>query len=209
MTSAEQPHGATAEAPPRLTPLPEELWDVRVRGLLASAARDEGGHVPNIFTTLVRHPDLYERFLPFGGYLLRGGRLAGRTRELLILRTAYNTRAAYEWGRHVPLARAAGVTEAEIARVPLGSEAGGWAGPDRLLLRAADELHRNARLSADTWEALAADHDEAELIEVTMLVGQYHMVAFFLNSAGTRLDPGFTPPTTTANGNHGEDTGHE
>ncbi|MFD5798132.1 hypothetical protein ACFWIO_32330 [Streptomyces diastatochromogenes] len=28
-----------------------------------------------------------------------------------------------------------------------------------------------------------------------MLVGQYHMVAFFLNSAGTRLEPGFETET--------------
>jgi alkylhydroperoxidase family enzyme len=209
VTSTEQTNGDSAEVPPRLTPLPEELWDARTRGLLKAVARDPGGHVPNIFATLVRHPDLYERFLPFGGYLLRGGVLTGRTRELLILRTAHNTRAAYERGRHVPLAMAAGLTEAEITRAPLGPEADGWDGRDRLLLRAADELHLDARLSAGTWQALAADHDEQELIEITLLVGQYHMVAFFLNSAGTPLDPGFTPPTPAQHAPRGEDPSHE
>ncbi|QTD96585.1 carboxymuconolactone decarboxylase family protein [Streptomyces cyanogenus] len=190
---------------PRLAPLSEDGWDPSARELLAPLPRDADGRPANVFTTLVRHPGLFRHFLPFGTYLLRDGRLPGRTRELLILRTACNTGAAYEWGRHVPLARAAGVTDEEIRRVGTGPDAQGWTPADARLLRAADELHRDARLSAATWSALAADHDEAQLIEITMLVGQYHMVAFFLNSAGTPLEPGFDAetlpaPTGTAHG---------
>ena len=176
---------------PRIPPLPDDGSDQRVRKLLADAPRDQGGRVPNIFTTLARHPDLYARFMPFGGYLLRGGLLSGKVRELLILRTARNTGARYEWSRHLPLARAAGVTAEEIRRVTEGPEAAGWTDQERHLLRAADELHRDARITAPTWEALAAHYEAAELIEITLLVGQYHMVAFFLNSAGVQLDPGF------------------
>ncbi|WP_142145260.1 carboxymuconolactone decarboxylase family protein [Streptomyces sp. SLBN-31] len=64
--------------------------------MLALIPRDADGRLTNVFTTLVRHPDLFRHFLPFGSHLLRDGRLPSRTRELLILRTAYNTRAAYE-----------------------------------------------------------------------------------------------------------------
>ncbi|MEU9497546.1 carboxymuconolactone decarboxylase family protein [Streptomyces sp. NPDC048196] len=192
-TKDDSSRGDAGGAIPRLAPLAENDWDSRTRQLLSPVARDAGGRVPNVFTTLVRHPDLYERFMPFGGYLLRSGRLPGRVRELLILRTACLTRASYEWGRHVPLAKAAGVTEAEIERIPQGPDADGWAELEIHLLRAADELHREARLSDTTWEALSAHYDDADLVEITMLVGQYHMVAFLLNSAGTELDPGFDP----------------
>ncbi|WP_424851734.1 carboxymuconolactone decarboxylase family protein [Streptomyces sp. SAI-170] len=139
----------------------------------------------------MRHPDLYERFLPFGGQLLRGGRLPERLRELLILRTSCNTGARYEWGRHLPLAKAAGVTDADVVRITEGAEAHGWTDLERHLIRAADELHSLATLSDATWQALAGHFDDAELIEIVMLVGQYHMVAFFLNTAGVELDPGF------------------
>lgn len=189
-------HSATAEggagSPARIPPLPEEEWDERTAALLAFVPRDEGGHVPHVFTTLVRHPDLFERFLPFGALLLSGGRLPGRVRELLILRTAHNTRAGYEWSRHVPLALAAGVAAEEIARVAAGPDAPGWQPADAVLLRAADELHRDARLSGTVWETLSARYDEAELIELTVLVGQYQTLAFTLNSLGVRPDPGFT-----------------
>ncbi|MFF7972460.1 carboxymuconolactone decarboxylase family protein [Streptomyces sp. NPDC007905] len=209
----QRPGRAAAETRPRLAPLPEDGWDPSTRELLAPIPRDADGHLPNVFTTLVRHPGLFRHFLPFGSHLLRDGRLPDRTRELLILRTACNTRAGYEWGRHVPLARAAGVTDEEIRRVGAGPDAPGWTPADALLLRAADELHRDARLSSATWSALAAGHDEAQLIEITMLVGQYHMVAFFLNSAGTRLEPGYeaealpAPPVAgadAAEGVHGD-----
>ncbi|MEU8467338.1 carboxymuconolactone decarboxylase family protein [Streptomyces sp. NPDC029006] len=192
------PHRAAADTGPRLAPLPEDGWDPSTGELLAPIPRDADGHLANVFTTLVRHRGLFRLFLPFGTYLLRDGRLPDRTRELLILRTAYNTRAGYEWGRHVPLARAAGVTGEEIQRVGAGPDAPGWTPADTGLLRAADELHRDACLSAATWSALTADHDEAQLIEITMLVGQYHMVAFFLNSAGTPLEPGYETETLPA-----------
>ncbi|MER7482734.1 carboxymuconolactone decarboxylase family protein [Streptomyces sp. NPDC126510] len=176
---------------PRLTPLPEEQWDPRTRELLALAPHDPEGGIPNIFPTLVRHPDLYEQFLPFGGQLLGSGRLPGEVRELLILRTAWNTGARYEWGRHLPLARAAGVTDADIHRVGEGPEAPGWADLQRHLIRAADELHGDATMSDATWECLAEHFGDAELIEIVMLVGQYQMVAFFLNATGVELEPGF------------------
>ncbi|WP_367325174.1 carboxymuconolactone decarboxylase family protein [Streptomyces sp. HUAS ZL42] len=186
-----QRHEPARQARQRLSPLPEQQWDTRARKLLATAARDPGGRIPNIFTTLVRHPDLYEQFMPFGSQLLRGGRLPDRLRELLILRTACNTGAGYEWGRHLPLARAAGVTDADLDRITEGPEAPGWTDLERHLTRAADELNSDALVSDATWEALARHFDDAELIEIVMLVGQYHMVAFFLNATGVELDPGF------------------
>ncbi|MFE7900299.1 carboxymuconolactone decarboxylase family protein [Streptomyces sp. NPDC057424] len=186
-----QRHEAAPPNRPRLTPLPEEEWDPRTRELLAAAPHDPGGGIPNIFTTLVRHPDLYEQFMPFGGQLLGRGRLPGDLRELLILRTAWNTGARYEWGRHLPLARAAGVTDADIDRIGEGPEAPGWGDLQRDLIRAADELHGEATMSDATWEGLAEHFGDPELIEIAMLVGQYHMVAFFLNATGVELEPGF------------------
>ncbi|MET7903830.1 carboxymuconolactone decarboxylase family protein [Streptomyces sp. NPDC005355] len=185
------PHSDTSGGRPRLQPLSEDDWDARTGELLADAPRDPPGRVGNVFTTLARHPELYKAFMPFGLQLLRKGRLPGRVRELLILRTSHNTGASYEWGRHLPLAKAAGLTDADIERVPQGPDAPGWTDVDRHLIRAADELHGDARLSDTTWEALAEHFGEADLIEITMLVGQYHMVAFFLNSVGVELDPGF------------------
>jgi 4-carboxymuconolactone decarboxylase len=177
---------------PRLAPVPEAERTEAQRELLASV--DIGGPLgqANIFTTLVRAPRVMRRWLPFGGTLLRG-ELPARDRELLILRTAINCRAPYEWGQHVRLGELAGLSSEEIARVAEGPSAAGWSTDDRLLLEVADELHTTSTLSDARFAALAARYDEVQLIEVPMVVGQYHLVAMTLNALGVQNDDGLAP----------------
>jgi alkylhydroperoxidase family enzyme len=173
---------------PRIQPLPVGERDEQTRELLGGA---DGitGPAANIFDTLVRHPGLFRKWLPFGGKLLVG-KLPTRDRELLILRTGWHCRSDYEWGQHILIARSAGITDDEIARVTLGPDASGWDEFERVLLTAADELHADACISDATWAALAARYDDRQLIEVPMLVGHYHMVAFALNSLGVQREAG-------------------
>jgi 4-carboxymuconolactone decarboxylase len=175
---------------PRIPPLPAAEQDEQQRELL-SGVRVTDAPAANIFATLVRHPGLFRRWLPFGGKLL-AGKLPVRDRELLILRTAHLCDAEYEWGQHRLIGLKAGITEAEVERVRRGSEAEGWEPFDAALMSAADELHANARISDATWETLASRFDERQLIEVPMVVGHYHLVAFTLNSLGVELEPGVT-----------------
>jgi len=173
----------------RIDPLPESDWDQSTRQLLTSRDPDPAA-VLNIFSTLARPPDLPAKWMPFGGRLLFRGTLPPRDRGLTILRTAWNCRCDYEWGHHLPIALSAGLTDEECARVPRGPDAAGWEEFDLTLLRAADELHNGAVVSDGTWAALVGRYDERQLIEMTMLVGHYHLVAFTLNSLGVPLEPG-------------------
>ena len=173
---------------PRIAPLPLEERDEQQRELLGDAGAP-GSPASNIFTTLVRHPGLFRKWLPFGGKLL-AGKLPARERELLILRTGWRCRSEYEWGQHVLIAAAEGLTDDEIARVKDGPDAPGWDQFDATLLRAADELHDDNHISDATWAELAQRYDTKQLIEVPMLVGHYHMVAYTLNSLGVQREPG-------------------
>lgn len=172
---------------PRIPPLEPAEQDEQTRELLAQAGTV--GPATNIFATLVRHPGLFRRWLPFGGKLL-AGRLPARERELLILRTGWRCQSDYEWGQHVLIGRAAGLSDAEIERIKEGPEATSWDPFDATLLRAADELHDESCISDATWQSLAARYDERQLIEVPMVVGQYHLVSFTLRSLGVRREPG-------------------
>jgi alkylhydroperoxidase family enzyme len=175
-------------ASPRIPPLAEDDQDDQARELLRGAAAP-GAPAANIFATLVRHPGLFRKWAPFGGKLL-AGKLPARDRELLILRTGWLCTSPYEWGQHVLIARQAGVTDDEIQRVKQGPDAPGWSDDDATLLRAADELHHDHRIGDATWASLAARYDERQLIEVPMVVGHYHLVAFTLNSLGVQREPG-------------------
>ncbi len=142
----------------------------------------------NVFTTLVRAPGLFRKWLPFAGKLLNG-KLPARDRELLILRTGWNCRSEYEWGQHVVLGGHAGLSPEEIDRVASPSLAG-WDPFEANILRAADELHELSFIEEDTWAGLAARYDTEQLIEVPMVVGHYHLVAMTLNSLRVELDEG-------------------
>ena len=176
---------------PRIPPLPASEQDEQARELLAGVRVAGAPDAPaaNIFATLVRHPGLFRRWLPFGGKLL-AGKLSARDRELLILRTGWLCQAEYEWAQHRAIGLSVGLSEAEVERVREGSDASGWTEFDAVLLRAADELHAEARITDATWRALAGRYDERQMIEVPMLVGHYHMVAFTLNSLGVPLEEG-------------------
>lgn len=172
---------------PRILPLPEVERSPHQRELL----RDVQLSATNLFATLVRAPGLFRRWLPFGGKLL-AGRLPARDRELLILRTAWNCRASYEWGHHVEIGMQAGLTRGDVDRISQGPEAS-WPAADAVLVQAADELHGGHRLADATWELLRGRYDEQQLIELPMLVGHYHLVAMTLNSLGVELEPGYEP----------------
>jgi alkylhydroperoxidase family enzyme len=161
--------------------------------LLGSAI---GSGPPNIFTTLARHRRLFRPWLRFAGALMPGGILPRPDSELLILRVAHNCGSQYEWTQHERLAESAGLSAAAVQRVREGAAAEGWSERQRLLLRAADELHGERVISDGLWAELRPRLSDAELIELCMLVGHYEMLAMTLNSLGVAPDrlPDRAPP---------------
>ena len=173
---------------PRVQPLEESQWNDEVRELLRRNERN--GRIDNIHRTLANHPKLMKRWNVFGNHVLFKTTLPARERELLILRVGWLCKAEYEWGQHAVIGKEAGLTDAEIERVTEGPDASGWDAFDAALLRAADELHRDAFLSDETWQALGARYDTQQLLDVVFTVGQYHLVSMALNTLGVQLDEG-------------------
>jgi alkylhydroperoxidase family enzyme len=58
---------------------------------------------------------------------------------------------------------------------------------DRAVVTLADELHDGAAPSEATWQALAARLDAEQLLELLVLCGYYHAIAYVI--AGARLPP--------------------
>lgn len=180
---------STRPTRPRLTPLAPEDWDDEQRAVLEPLASFRGRPMA-IFATLARHPALLRRWLRFGNHVLFRSSLSHRDRELLILRTAWNCRAAYEWGHHVEIGLEAGLSAAEIDRIPAGADHPDWSETDRWLLTAADDLHADQCLAQPTWEALASHLSEHQLLDLVFAVGQYHLVSMALNSFGIQPEDG-------------------
>jgi 4-carboxymuconolactone decarboxylase len=173
---------------PRIPPLTKAEWGEDARLLLEPIEKD--GRLINVYKTLARHPKLFDRFTQFGGYILRDSTLPPREREIVILRIGWLCRAEYEFGRHRMVGLGAGLTEDEVRRITKGPDAAGWDAFDATLLRAADELHRDAFVTDATWAALSERYDTHQLMDLVFTVGQYNLVSMALNSFGVQLEEG-------------------
>jgi alkylhydroperoxidase family enzyme len=187
--------------PPQIPPLKQselskEAWTYTAEFQIAAGLTPEGDPRDDHIATMLRHPDLLRVHTALAVFLMSKGALAPRDRELVVLRTAWLRGCPYEWGEHVALGkRLAGLTSEEIDRARVGSTAEGLSDHDRAIFRAVEEMHEDAKVSDETWAALAAELDHQQLIELPILVGQYQGVAYLFNSARIRMNdgnPGFS-----------------
>jgi 4-carboxymuconolactone decarboxylase len=142
----------------------------------------------NVYRTLVRHPELAKRFTYATQYLLFESTLPPQDRELMILRIGWLCRAEYEWSRHAILAKQAGLSDSEILRIIEGPAAEEWTPFQRTLLQAVDELHEDAFISDTTWNALAREYSEKQIMDLVFTIGEYNLLSMALNSFGVQLD---------------------
>ena len=142
-----------------------------------------------LFRVLARDERLFQRL--FAGGLLDRGNLTLRMRELAILRTTANCKSEYEWGVHVAgFAERAGFTEVEVDDTLNASpSATSWSDAERILLRLMDELHDRANISDALWADAIQHFTEPQLLELIMLAGYYHLIAFLTNGLRLPLEP--------------------
>jgi alkylhydroperoxidase family enzyme len=155
--------------------------------------RDDRPKGLNILGTLAQHPELTRAYHTFNGHVLFGSTLEPRERELLVLRVGALRQAEYEWVQHKVMGADAGLTPDEIDRVTEGPDAEGWSPLDGALVRAVDELVRDARISDATWAVLAEAFDTRQLMDLIFTVGAYDLLAMMLRSLGVELDADLEP----------------
>jgi alkylhydroperoxidase family enzyme len=114
--------------------------------------------------------------------------LESRLRELGILRVATLRQARYEWDQHVVIAGAAGVRPEQIESIAKGEiDAACFEPRERLVLEAATELVRDAKVSDATLARLSRDFPPRQIVELLLACGVYEALAKLMNTLG--LDP--------------------
>ncbi|OAA65308.1 carboxymuconolactone decarboxylase [Niveomyces insectorum RCEF 264] len=115
----------------------------------------------------------------FYGALRTQTSITGDVRETAICTVAVETRAAYEWPHHAPIARAAGLDEAALQSIRDGTG-------DRLSekLRAvmvyAQQMTRAINVAPELVEALKQWFTTQEVVEITMVIAAYNCTSRFL-----------------------------
>jgi alkylhydroperoxidase family enzyme len=147
----------------------------------------------NAVGTFARHPALAKAFLTFNAYTAKASTLSPRICELLILRLSWLLKCEYAFVRHVVAGQRAGITDEELERIQFGPEAAGWDSTDADLLRAVDEMHRDACISDATWARLSTQLDTAQLLDLIFVVGCYWTVSMMMSNCHLPLEAAATP----------------
>lgn len=170
---------------PRIPPIQEGSWTEDQSAVFKD--QKIRGKVANIFRTMATHEKLAKRWMVFANHILSKSTLSPREREIAILRIGWRCQAGYEWGQHVVIGKAAGLSDAEIDNIKTGADAG-WSAHEALIIRAADELKDDAFISDKTWSGLKQTYSDQQMMDLVFTCGQYNMVSMALNSFGVQLD---------------------
>jgi alkylhydroperoxidase family enzyme len=144
----------------------------------------------NVFRMMAHAETAFRPLIQLGTAILGRQALDPRLRELLILLVGRRSPAPYEWTQHVPIAKAVGIPDEQIAALERGElDAACFDQREQATLAAGAELLERPRLSDAGFAALAAHFPPREIVELVVTVGYYMMVARILESTAVDLDP--------------------
>jgi 4-carboxymuconolactone decarboxylase len=161
---------------PRLPEAPDE-------GPTADLLRVRRGGVLSTLDRLLLHsPPVAEGWNALLGALRGSTTLPADLRELVVLRIAVLTGAAFEWAAHEPIGRRAGLTDLHL-RVLRSDDVTAeavWSPAQAAVLAFTDASARGVTVPDPVFAAVREHLDDRQVVELTVLVGGYGMVARFL-----------------------------
>lgn len=131
----------------------------------------------NLYRVLAHSPQPMLNFIRLGGSLVAKSELSPKLREMVILRIASVTGARYEWAQHYPIALEVGVSQKQTEVISRWSDSKEFSAEERAVLLYTDEVMGNKGVKDDTFDALRKFLDERCIVELTLSIGYWEMVA--------------------------------
>ena len=163
---------------------------------LKQRLEDLWGKPPNLYRALANHPELLAAWAEFSKVMRHDTRTPRALRELVILRGAQVARSEYEWASHLPMARKAGVREAQIAALHEWRASNEFDAREKAALELCEAVTRG-EVSDEVYARASGHFDHAEYVELSMVAAFYAMVSRMLDAMRVELDPdkrGYSPP---------------
>lgn len=190
------------ENSPKISPIPPNEWTDEILDALGAfpSSRDfvlgkweeqsDDKRGQNVLGFLAHYPELAKAFLTLNKHVAADTSLDFRDKEIVILRTARLRGADNEFAQHIILGRRVGLTDEELLRFIRAERADAWPDEDTALVRAADELYTESRISAATMSQLAARFGKHQIMDIIFLAGCYSILSSAVNSFNIPLDSG-------------------
>jgi alkylhydroperoxidase family enzyme len=145
-------------------------------------AEASSGKVLNLFKVLAHSPKIVRDWNRLGTTLLYKGTLAADIRELAIIRVGELAGSAYELAAHRRIGLGTGLTQAQIDDIGAWEDSANFSERERTVLKYTDELAQNIRASDQTFADLQSCFNARDIVELTVAIGYYGMVARTLES---------------------------
>lgn len=169
-----------------LSPQGQELYDQLVA---------KRGRIDGMYRSLLNHPELTRQVSDLGAFLRFGsGALPDALRELIILWVARQLNAAYEWVKHEPVAREAGVEAAVIEAIRSRHEPPGLNDLQKAALTAARCVLERRSIPLAAQDILTAALGVKGAVELVVLCGFYEMIAGVIFAFDVPLPEGARHP---------------
>jgi alkylhydroperoxidase family enzyme len=154
---------------------------------LKKRLNDLWGTPPNLYRCLGNHPALVAAWTEFSKMLRHDTRTPRALRELVILRGGQLMRSEYEWAQHLPMARKAGVREAQIEALADWRSSAEFDEREKAALELAEAV-THGRVSDDAYARARRHFDEHDYVELAAVAAFYAMVGRMLDAMGVPLD---------------------
>jgi alkylhydroperoxidase family enzyme len=148
------------------------------------------GRLINIYRMLLNSPPLAESWFNHSNAVRWKTTLAGRLREIVIIRMGYLAQCDYVLRQHVPsLALADGLTQEECAALADWRSSKLFDSRERAALAYTDAMTREIAVPDAVFAPLKQHFNERGIVELTVLIGTYNMNARVLRALDLDLEP--------------------
>lgn len=139
-----------------------------------------GARIINLYRVLAHNSRVLRSHLQLGNTLLARTSLSPKLREMAILRIAKLAGSDYEWVQHYPVALEAGVSKEQAEALSEWYDSRQFDEEERAVLRYTDEVAQQVAVTDETFMMLKRYMDEQRIVELTVVIGYWGMVARIL-----------------------------
>ncbi|RZA15817.1 MAG: carboxymuconolactone decarboxylase family protein [Lysobacteraceae bacterium] len=150
---------------------------------LEASIATQRGRVSPLYQVLLNSPPMAHGWEQLLTAVRRHNTLDAIDRELIIVRVAALNDARFEYEAHVPIALAAGATQASIDTVSDPARTvDGLADATRALIDLTDAMTRDIRVPDEIYARVRNYYTERQVVDAMVTIGAYNMVSRFLEA---------------------------
>lgn len=145
------------------------------------------GVVPNVLKGMANSPELFMGFMPFLGAALGETKVDNANKELAIITTSKLNGCSYCAAHHTAAGKRAGLSDEKINAAP-DETSDAFDDREKAVVRYSKELAQNVAASQESLDEMAKHFDEAQIAELTMVNGVFHVLTRFADTFKVDLE---------------------